>query len=236
MQWADPDARRGHGPGAGGNFLEPALFNRLHDRSVASQADRQRVFQKLKNPDGGGGNMPALIGPSPAETPQADGLTLTRLKYECFRRWSVGDFEPDWVGPPIQRPFGELTPREQVVALDQAGLWFGVGGTFGPGIEFGRHFGERQTFERPLRINTALSAGYLTSTLSVPWQADYSACGTGWWPSGRPNAVTADGHMFQTWARFTGQDRMLDAWWKLGFLAKRALPDGSVAYLETERV
>jgi hypothetical protein len=236
MQWVDPDARQGHGPTGPANFLDPTQFDRLRDNGSGARPFRQHVFQQLKNPDGGGGNMPALVGPAPAETPQADGLTLTRLQYDQFRRWSLGDFDADWTGPPSPRPFDQLSPQEQTVALDQASLSTGVGGTFGPGIEVGRHFGERQTFERSFRINTTLAAGFLTSSLSVPWQADYSACGLGWWPGGRPNAVTADGDNFQTWARFTGQDQMINAWWKLGFLAKRTLADGRTAYLETERV
>jgi hypothetical protein len=76
----------------------------------------------------------------------------------------------------------------------------------------------------------------MTSTLSIPWQADYSACGFGWWPSGRPNSVTGDGTVFQEWARFAAGESMIESWWKLGFLAKRTLLSGLVAYLETERV
>jgi hypothetical protein len=239
LQWADPDARRGHGPTGPANFLNPGQFALLRDNDStpgsAARRAREHVFSHLKNPNGGGGDMPYLIGPPSPEAPNADGLTVTRHQYERFRRWSSGDFLADWQGEPITRPFEQLPALEQTLILDQTSLWTGVGGTFGPGIEVGRHFGEYQTFEGPLRIKRTLPPGYLTSTLSVPWQADYSACGTGWWPSGRPNSVSPDGSTFKEWARFAPGDDMLKAWWKLGFLAKRPLPGLMAAYLEAER-
>jgi hypothetical protein len=229
MQWVDADARRGHGPGAPGDFLG-VLFDLLrnNDPTLGSDARkaRERVFARLKTPAGGG----------PGDMPRLNGLSLTKRQYELFRRWSIGDFLADWHGVPVCTPFDQLPPSEQPNALDQASLWKGVGGAFSPGIEVGSHFADYQTFQSPFRIKTTLPAGHLTSTLSVPWQEDYSACGWGWWPSGRPNYVTADGTTFNQWARFAAGESMPTSWWKLGFLAKRTLVGGRIAYLETERV
>jgi hypothetical protein len=244
MQWVDPDVRIRHSYNQAHDFLKPPLFDLLRtpDMTPGSPARRarERVFNALKNPNGGGGSMPQLVGPAPPEAPQADGLTLTHVQHEVFRRWSLGDFVNDWSGdpnqPPAQPPLPSLSPLEQTLALDKTGLWTGVGGTFGPGIEVGRRFGERQTFQQPFRINAQLPPGYLTSTLSVPWQADYSACGTGWWPSGRPNVMTANGTVFQFWARFAAGENMLGSWWKLGFLAPGAPQGERPVFIETERV
>jgi hypothetical protein len=229
MQWVDPDARQGHGPGQGGDFLSPQEFALLQNNDPTpgspARTAREAVFTRLKSPTGGGGDMPRL-----------NGLTVTAYQYERMRRWSLGDFLSDWTGVPVLCPFDQLAPLEQTMALDQASLGKGVGGAFSPGIEAGGHFGDFNTFESPFRIRQTLAPGYLTSTLSVPWQSDYSACGWGWWPSGRPNSVTSDSTTFENWARFTPPDTMLSAWWKLGFVVKRQLPNGNVAYLETERV
>jgi hypothetical protein len=228
MQWIDPDARQGHGPGLGGDFLNPQKFALLQNNNPTPgsppRAAREAVFTRLKNPNGGGGDMPRL-----------NGLTVTKYQYERMRRWSLGDFVADWNGVPVPRPFDQLTPQEQTIALDEASLWKGVGGAFSPGIEAGMHFGDFNTFESAFRIRQTLPPGYLTSTLSVPWQSDYSACGWGWWPSGRPNSVTSNGMAFENWARFTAPDTMINAWWKLGFVVKKQL-NGQVVYLETERV
>jgi hypothetical protein len=230
MQWVDADARQGHGPGRPGDFLEPVLFDLLrnNDPTIGSPARqaRERVFARLKNPAGGG----------PGDMPRLNGLTLTKRQYELFRRWSIGDFLADWHGVPVSTPFDQLPPSERPSALDQASLWKGVGGAFSPGIEVGSHFADYQTFEGPFRIKGTLPAGHLTSTLSVPWQSDYAACGWGWWPSGRPNFVTPDGTTFRAWASFAAGESMPTAWWKLGFLAKRTLAGNRTAYLETERV
>ena len=228
MQWVDPDARRGHGPSRGGNFLDPSAFVLLsnNDATVGSPARtaREDIFQRLKNPAGGGGDMPQLAS-----------LTVTPFQYQMMQRWSVGDFMADWSGlPSPPPPFSSLGPLEQTQSLDQTGLWTGVGGSFHPGIEVGERFGEASTFESPFRIRRSHPAGFLTQTLSVPWQVDFSACGRGWWPSGRPNSVTRTGSTFIDWARFPGATGMLDSWWKLGFLAESALPDGRQGFLETE--
>jgi hypothetical protein len=129
-----------------------------------------------------------------------------------------------------------LAPSDQPMALDRAGLITTVGGAFSPGIEACYIAGLPTTYGKPMRIREDLAPGSLTSALSVPWQADYTACGTGWWPAGRPNQVTQDGSTFYEWkpGPWTMADMVQD-WWQLGFLAKKTIM-GLDALVETERL
>lgn len=237
-QWVEAASRSGHGPGRPGDFLDPAMLALLADNnsdaSSPSGIARSSVFDMLKNPAGGGGNMPKLIGPSSSETPKTNGLSLTFTQYEQFRRWSLGDFNSDWTGIPPIVPFEGLSPLEQAISLDRANLETGIGGTYGPGIEVGEHFGKFATFARGLRIAPTTLPGYLTSTLSIPWQVDYQACTSGWWPAGRPNRVMKLDMSFDNWARFSAGDAMLSSWWKLGFIKQSATNPSD--YIEQERI
>jgi hypothetical protein len=241
FQWVEAASRQGHGAGQPGDFLDSSILALLSDPNpdpaTPAGAARLNVFTRLKNPSGGDTStmsMPRLIGPASAETPKANGLSLTPTQYETFRRWSLGDFKGGWNGIPMPVPFEKLAPERQPEALDRASLDTGVGGTYGPGIEVGRHFGELATFEAGLRVHCTKPAGYLTSTLSIPWPVDYQACGAGWWPAARPNRVMQSDHTFGNWARFTGTDTMLTAWSKLAFI-KRGSHQGATVYLETEQ-
>jgi hypothetical protein len=231
MQWANPDSRIGHSGGAFGNFLSPMPFDLLRssDPTPGSPASiaRNKVFNNLK--PNAGADMPQLIG-----------LQVTGTQFDQFKKWAAGNFIADWDGPslppPPVKPFDQLTPPEQTQALDQTGLWTAVGGPFSPGIEAGTIMSQTSTYGQPFRINQALPPGALTEGLSVPWQADYRACGLGWWPSGRPEQVTKDGTNFYDWIPATmTYDQLVDDWWKLGFLFKKTIAQGD-AYVEEERL
>lgn len=230
MQWASGSARAGHGPGSSGNFLAPALFDLLRNNGASSSGARNGVFVRLKNPGGGGGNMPPLFG-----------LALTPHQYELCRRWRDGQFLSDWPSgrapddPPEVVPFTQLAGLDQALALDEASLFSGVGGSFNPGIEVGERFSQLAAYTQPFRIDPAHGAGYLTETLSIPWQADFNLCGHGWWPGGRPNSVSGDGVSFHNWVPFSGMDEMVQSWWKLGFLKQEQL-NGQTVILEREVV
>ena len=232
MQWVNPESRIGHGSGAGGNFLDPPLFDLLksNDQAPGSQAfsARNHVFGKLKpNP---GADMPPL---------NAD-LRLTDLQFDRFKKWASGDFIADWTGPPVPpppvTPFEKLSASEQTQALDMTGLWTAVGGSFAPGIEASIIMSQTSTYGQPFRINQTLAPGTLTEGLAIPWQADYRACGWNWWPSGRPEEVTQDGTNFYDWipAAMTQEQLVID-WPKLGFLFKKAVA-GAEIYVEQERL
>jgi hypothetical protein len=230
MQWVSALAQTGHSGAGAGNFFDAARFNLLKDNDPnplsAAYQERQHVFGALRNPAGGGDDMPRLNGP----------LTVTPFQYEMVRKWSLGLFVPDWVGPPAVVPFELLPADQQPAALDKAGLITTVGGSFYPGIEAGRIVDELTTYEQALRIRDDLAPGSLTSQLSVPWQSDYTACGSGWWPAGRPNQVTQDGTNFYEWKPpGWGAADMVANWWELGFIAKTEI-NNQDAYVETERL
>ena len=231
-QWVTSAGRLGHSRGKPGDFLNPQLFDLLKTNSTDPDPLQKRtgVFGKLKKPDGTGGNMPAL-----------SLLAVTPRQYECFRQWAPGNFIPDWPAgyapdnPPRPRPFYELSPLEQTIALDRAGLESSVGGSFNPGIEGGRVMGT-PIYEAPFRIDRTQSAGTLTASLSIPWQADFRVCTESWWPSARPGSVTGNGADFHDWVPFGWGNRdMVEQWWRLGFLKGEEM-DGAPIYVERERL
>jgi hypothetical protein len=229
MQWVSAVARTGHSGMVPGNFLDPATFAVLQDNNVnpisAAYKLRQHVFSELKNPSGGGGDMPML-----------NLLTVTKTQYAMMKQWADGNFISDWAGPPAVVPLDMLPPKDQPMALDRAGLITAVGGAFFPGIEACLVAGQATTYGKPMRIREDLAPGSLTALLSVPWQADYNACGTGWWPAGRPNQVTQDGSTFYEWKLLAwGMPEVVKNWWQLGFLAKKTIM-GKDAFVETERL
>ena len=201
---------------------------RNNDSRVGSAARnaREAIFSRVNNP---------TPPPSRGSMPLLTGLTVTPYQYTILEKWSKGDFLADWNGAPKQQKFDALSPQDQVVELEKAALGSIVGGSFHPGIEVGAMANDVTTYERPFRINTDLLPGALTESLSIPWQADFRACGTGWWPGGRPNSVTADGTQFYDWIP---QDwdflDTVENWWKLGFIKKK-VRRGNTVYTEAER-
>lgn len=233
MQWVSSSADRGHSA-ARGDFLSPAQFPLLHDRNAPGGRDvRIRVFSRLRNPQGGGGNMPLLSG----------GLTLTPMQYNAFTRWAQGDFLDDWnpawnpYNPP-QPKLDELPIHAQPDALNQAALGAGVGGSFAPGIEAGNRMADPATYEQPFRISHLVAPGGLTQNLGVPWQADFKFCVESWWPSARPGVVdvpTGGSVEPKAWDRGVQDSaQMVQRWSELGFVVK---DPGSpqLRYIETER-
>lgn len=229
MQWVSSLARTRHSSGLGGDFLDPALFDLLRNNNPrpgsAERQAREHVFSKLRDPAGGGGNMSLISG----------RLTVTPLMYEKFRRWYVGDFIDDWNSEQQVVPFEQLPVEQQPDALDRAALESMVGGSFSPGIEVGEIISDTDIYEQPFRFKSNLLPGMLTQSLSIPWQADFNLCGSGWWPGGRPNSVTSDGINFYNWVpRRWSMNDMLHEWDKLGFI-KRKEADSDI-YIEDERL
>jgi hypothetical protein len=230
MQWVSTLAGSGHSGMAAGNFLDAAMFALLQDNNPSPMSAayklRQHVFAQLRNPAGGGGDMPKLNA----------GLAVTKTQYAMMKHWADGNFNPDWAGPPAVVPFDMLAPADQPMALDRAGLITTVGGAFFPGIEACSVAAQTTTYDKPMRIREDLAPGSLTSLLSVPWQSDYTECGTGWWPAGRPNQVTQDGSTFYEWKPGSWWiPDMVKNWWQLGFIAKKTIM-GKDAFVETERI
>ena len=214
LQWVSQEARRGHATGQPGDFVSRVAA--LSSASQASLPARERVWSELKS---NGGRMPILTS-----------LDLTSFQYAMLELWKDGTFNEDWVGHPIYPTLDSLPVVEQPTALDRGAMESMVGGSFSPGIEVCEVAGRPATWGTPLRISPTVTPGDLTRELAVPWQADFVACGTGWWPAGRPVSVKAAGTQYYTWLNMSAQ-QLLSKWPELGFLKRQA--DGEV--LEEER-
>src|SRR4051812_23968205 len=70
MHWSSDVAATGHGPGQPGFFL--ARLEELSSNQAEHEAARAQIFRKLRNPAGGGGNMPKL----PASTEEDATVSL----------------------------------------------------------------------------------------------------------------------------------------------------------------
>jgi hypothetical protein len=175
------------------------------ERLRTDAALRNRIFDKLTTPSGGGGNMPLLRGPQPS---------LTKTQYEVMRRWKDGNFINDSPTPPVITPDG----------LDQASLQGCVGASFFPGIEAGQFLIDPQTpYAAPFRLNHArVAPGDVTARMALPWQTDFLACADNWWPPQRPNQVVR-GQDYQYWsAGITNGKDMVARWSYLGFVIRTA--------------
>jgi hypothetical protein len=181
---------------------------------VYDPAIRAAIFDRIANPAGGGGTMPRL-----------NGATLTAVQYGVMQKWKDGTFVQDWVDPPSAA--GSVTAHD----LDVTALTHCVGAAFFPGIEAGgiaaapiiepaRYIGASD----PMRLNpAALAPGELTQYMALPWQADFQACDSNWWPVPRPNEVTPQGtNTTVAWNRdVNSMLEMVSEWHLLGFVVKQ---------------
>jgi L-lysine epsilon oxidase-like protein len=236
MHFVSEVAAQGHGEGSFGDFL--SAVRTLSGNSPDSAPLRMRIFRKLRNPSGGGGDMPKL----PEDTnPDMVGQSLTEVQYARMERWAKGTFDADWTGTaPPAVPFDRLPEAERPMALDRAALEGCVGGPFFPGIEVGRIVLEEATYDatRPFRINPQLEPGALTARMAVPWQADFHDCafeeGADWWPGQRPIHVMR-GHQREEWMpRSWSKHDLVEKWSRLGFVVERKTA-AKIACVEVER-
>lgn len=189
---------------------------------VYDPGDRLAIFNRLRNPGGGGSNMPLL-----------QAATLTSAQYAAMEAWRDDNFTRDWAGLPAPEP---LTPE----GLDRTALTNCVGAAFFPGIEAGgistqpiitpgNHVGPADW----IRLDHgAVAAGDMTQRMAVPWQADFKACGSQWWPVPRPNQVIPQGtSAYEAWDRDVNSSlEMVHEWHTLGFVVRQ----GS-EYVEVDR-
>ncbi|HWT12825.1 MAG TPA: LodA/GoxA family CTQ-dependent oxidase, partial [Allosphingosinicella sp.] len=190
---------------------------------VYDAATREAIFSRLANPAGGGSNMPRL-----------NGATLTGTQYLMMERWKDGNFAQDWAGPPS--PDANVSPA----GLDRSALENCVGAAFFPGIEAGGIAqkpvvtpGNYLGAADPMRLNHAvLGPGSMSEFMALPWQADFHACGTQWWPVPRPNSVFPQGsNTRQAWDRdVLNYQEMVDEWHTLGFIIEQ-----NGRYVEVDR-
>jgi hypothetical protein len=240
VYWVEGDLYAdGHRPASRGDFLEPGLFALLRDNDSTPASDsfrrRNQVFRRLRAPDGSAGDMPALA----SELDSGRQPALTTVQYDLMRRWAAGLFENDWPNalPPTQPPLvplDQLPLAAQPAALDKAALDACVGASFYPGIEVWRVVRDRPALYRaPLRIADSVVPGTLTVGLALPWQSDFLACGSTWWPAQRPNVVVRRG-VPATWDDGSGNnfDFTTRLWQQMGFVRPAA---GADRFVEDER-
>jgi L-Lysine epsilon oxidase N-terminal/L-lysine epsilon oxidase C-terminal domain len=248
MHWVSDVAMIRHAPGKRGHFL--ARLDELSSNAPEHAEARDFIFHKLRNPQGGGGNMPKL----PASMDPQMIVSLTELQYARMEKWAKGEFEADWSGqPPAPVPLEQLPVGEQPEALDRAALISCVGAGRYPGIEAGQVMLEERTYDRtrPFRINVKNPPGWLTGRMAVPWQADYRDCayeeelGLDWWPGQRPDDIWREraGELKrEPWVPTTDiwekdptrRVMMVKHWSELGFILKKQV-DAEFKFVEAER-
>jgi len=175
---------------------------------VIEPALRAAIFDRLAPP----GDMPRLNG---------GDFQLTPVQYAHMQRWRDGDFANDWQGVPSVE--SSISPA----GIDRAALDGAVGASFFPGIEAGGLNADNRPILRlanyadAFRIDHGVvSAGGITASMALPWQADFLACGSNWWPVPRPNRVIPrGGSEYVEWARgFDSYEQMVALWHTLGFV------------------
>src|SRR5215212_3431558 len=194
---------------------------------ITSDLLRNAIFNRLKVPGGGGGDMPQLNDSGTGDD------RLTGTQYGHMQRWHDNMFTNDWAGIPA--PQANITPD----GMDRAALEACVGGAFFPGIESGglddsqRPLLVLSNYAEPFRLNhSTVSAGDLTYVMALPWQADFFDCGDNWWPVPRPNEVISQGtSTSQEWDRSIGSyEDMVNKWNTLGFIVRQG-----AQHLEVDR-
>ena len=237
IHWVSKVAARFHGVGRPGHFI--SRVKELSGQNPTSSPTPDDIFQALRNPKGGGGDMPKLPTQAINEAP---GISLTEVQYNRMERWAQGKFDADWPGTePLSAPFDKLPEKERPQALDRAALEACVGGPFFPGIEASRVMLDEKTYDkkRPFRINAKLPPGSLTAGMAVPWQADFLDCtiqeGADWWPGQRPNQVRRGQEPHADWTPPEWEHKqMVEGWAQLGFIIARKVGK-KVEYVEDER-
>jgi hypothetical protein len=197
---------------------------------VVSAGDRLMVWNKLKD---NGGDMPQLQGVSGSLG------NLTPTQYAVLQAWKDGNFVNDWAGVPA--PAGVVTPD----GMDQAALDNCVGAAFYPGIEAGGHpeadakFRDKTNFVEPFRLDqTRMSPGDVTARMALPWQGDFNACASNWWPVPRPNEVLPQaGGSYVAWNRGIGSNAdMVARWHTLGFVLEQGTQYVEVGRCDTPSI
>jgi hypothetical protein len=210
MQWVNAGYLGSNGWGSGADYLSPDLLARLADPSAANAAFRQRTFEQFRNPDSASEQpaaAPQMYGDGvafPARSPY-QWLTVTPIQYASLRAWAAGTFTDDR-DRPAPTDLAALSPAEQVLALDRAGLDACLGGAYHPGIEVPwtvrvpsmwsgprrlrvrstvvEHvdYGDELTPKRTMAADGPLAGsgpGDLTRWLATPWHSDAASCRAG---------------------------------------------------------
>jgi hypothetical protein len=169
----------------------------------------------------------------------------TGLQAILIDMWKNGQFIDDRPSPLPPNANDVPTPLD----LDVAALSACIGSSFQPGIEASKLMGVPEISSEPFRLSrnasyknpdtgalvTRLEPGALTQDPSVPWQADFYACGPGWWPVQRPSKVSIVNGPKANWTDGvnSGAD-LVKNFSRLGFVKYEDLGVAK-SYYETER-
>ncbi|HEX5875228.1 MAG TPA: LodA/GoxA family CTQ-dependent oxidase [Pyrinomonadaceae bacterium] len=214
-------------------WVESVFPNHSWPDPVTSDALRNAIFNKLKAPGGGGGNMPQINDSGTGD----DRLTATQ--YDHMERWRDDDYTNDWAGVPAPEP--AVTPQ----GMDRSALEACVGAAFLPGIETGglddtqRPVLVISNYVEPFRLShSAVAPGDLTLVMALPWQADFEACADNWWPVPRPNDVIQQGTGTPLrWDRNAPSAMdMVNKWNTLGFVVRQGAQNVEVEVCDTPTI
>jgi hypothetical protein len=190
---------------------------------VFDPALRSAIFDRLRPP----GDMPLLNNADSALTP---------VQRAHMQRWRDDAFTRDWQGVPSAE--ANASPE----GMDRAALDAAVGGSFFPGIEAGGLDEDNRPILAPgnyadaFRIDHArVTAGTISASMALPWQADFLACADNWWPVPRPNRVIPQGSSaYENWDRgLNSYADMVAHWHTLGFVVRQGVEHVEVGRCST---
>lgn len=179
---------------------------------AAPSAVRQRVRNQL------------LAGATSLSHRNEDLFEFQSWQLRLLDAWVAGDFDAG--APPLAPPHEELTRA----MLDSA-----VGETMYPGIEMGVAALRPEIYSQPFQYRLSherITPGDITAMMAQPWQADFLACRSAWWPSQRPNEVFTEPSQVTEWLRNTDNQSFLSNVMKLGVIQESSR-DGVAYFLES---
>jgi hypothetical protein len=213
-QWVNEGFSMLFGHNSPSDFTDPELLKMLENPDEANKNLREKVFGWFRDPSS------EKFEPQQVPPFYGDGfgeyvglaivdLPITTTQYNRLKKWAKGEFTTGKTIKP--KPFDEMTPEEQINALNQAPLEECLGGPFHPGIELTWPLRVKLMWDEPYRLKVvdkgedtqlnfgpllspqiALSdngplsksgPGALTRWLGVPWQTDEASCLSGYNPS-----------------------------------------------------
>ncbi|MFK8101781.1 MAG: LodA/GoxA family CTQ-dependent oxidase [Saprospiraceae bacterium] len=210
-QWVNQGFFVLFGKNSPSDFNDPDLLRQLSSPANKDLEARRRVFEWFRNPDSKAytpAKIPPFYGDGFGEYEKIAlvDLPITRTQYVHLQKWASGGFVTGERVAPV--PFAEMTPAQQLNALNQAPLEECLGGPFHPGIELTWPMRVKEMWERPYRLKVVEEGeatqldfgpllspsialgpdgplsksgpGALTRWLGVPWQTDEASCLSGY--------------------------------------------------------
>jgi hypothetical protein len=155
-QWVNQGFFMLFGQNSPSNFRDPELVKQLESPAPEHETVRRRVFEWFRNPESSSyspAQVPPFYGDGFSEYAKVAiaNLPITITQYNRLELWAKGEFT---TGAPKQYvPFEDLSPAEQIDALNQAPMEECLGGPFHPGIELTWPMRQEQMWKRPYRLN-----------------------------------------------------------------------------------